>query len=156
MERRFRDLMGNLHRWAESMACGCKRKQVGFALVAIGPDGHFREICRAHNGPSAAGHECSNVVGGCGCGHSEPRLMMAAMRAGYTAPQWIDKLVVVGTYSPCSFCANAIVDAKIAHVCVYDILTEHDTRGVEILNRGLPKGAVSIADLKYEEIESWA
>jgi deoxycytidylate deaminase len=81
---------------------------------------------------------------------------MAAMRQGiWVDPQWVDKFVVVGTYSPCSFCANVIVDAGIAHTVVYDILTEHDKRGVEILNRGLPKGCLSLDELTYQEIETW-
>jgi deoxycytidylate deaminase len=80
--------------------------------------------------------------------------MMEAIAMGHRQ-QWADRMVVLGTYSPCSFCANVLVDAGLVHVVVYDVLTEHDKRGVEILNRGLPDGAVSLANLTSKRIESW-
>ena len=46
--------------------------------------------------------------------------------------------LVFCTYSPCTNCANIILDAGIVQAVFYDTLTKHDQRGVEFLEAAMP------------------
>ncbi len=46
-------------------------------------------------------------------------------------------LIMVCTYSPCTNCANIIIDSGIVKGIVWDILTEHDKRGAEFLRSAM-------------------
>jgi deoxycytidylate deaminase len=122
-----------IRKWAETATLGCKRKNVGCTIFSVNDYGQVIQVCFTHNGPSKKA-ECSNVVGGCGCSHAEPRAMLECYRKGYLPRTFSAKLVMVCLYSPCTNCANIINDAGIIDAVVYDILTQHDTRGRDILN----------------------
>lgn len=127
-----------LHKWAEEVRStdprGCKRKGVGCSAWTWMPVKDVFNCIHSgcHNGPSGAEHECSNEVGKCGCSHSEPRLTIDLLR--FRAPR--RSIIMAVGYSPCSNCANIMVDSQLYCGCVYDILTEHDVRGLDILRRG--------------------
>lgn len=111
----------------------CLRKAVGCAAVAI--DGEeLLPIAMKHNGPSRYGYECTNETGNCGCSHSEPRVVQSAIE------EWDmdDKLILVCTYSPCTTCANIVIDSGMFGAVIYDILTEHDKRGEKFLREAMP------------------
>lgn len=110
-----------------SGSLGCKRKGTGCAAFQLYGNAFVKWPHFKFNGPSIEGHECSNVVGGCGCSHAEPRLTLDLYRAHKSG------MVMVSMYSPCSNCANIMIDSGCYVGCVYDILTEHDTRGVHLL-----------------------
>ena len=109
----------------------CLRKGVGCSLVSLKID-RIKVIVRDYNGPSRRGHKCTNVVGGCGCSHSEPRVLMKALKEGHLG-LYRKKAIMVCTYSPCTNCANVIIDSGVVGGIVWSILTEHDKRGAEFL-----------------------
>lgn len=111
----------------------CKRKAVGCAAVGVGAS-ELLPIAMKHNGPSRVGHECTNETGNCGCSHSEPRVVQEAIE------EWDmdDKLILVCTYSPCTNCANIVIDSRLFGGVIYDILTEHDKRGEKFLREAMP------------------
>lgn len=118
--------------WAEGNQT-CKRKGVGVSLVRLGTTNHSPHlILRGKNGPSSKGHECSNVVGNCGCSHAEPRAILNYLRKR-GEPKLKPGLILLSTYSPCTNCANIINDSGIIRAVIYDIRTEHDTRGIDLL-----------------------
>lgn len=120
----------------------CLRKAVGCA--AIGKEGEiWTTIAQKHNGPSREGHECTNEVGNCGCSHSEPRVVIAALK-NYCEDK---KLILVCTYSPCTNCANIVIDSGLFGGVIYDILTEHDKRGAEFLEQAFPGRVMSREEL---------
>jgi deoxycytidylate deaminase len=114
----------------------CKRKAVGCSIVRLDPDGLVREVVFTHNGPSRDGHECTGEVGNCGCSHAEPRIVIQALKGQlgrYVHSSQSSKAVLVCTYSPCTNCANVIIDSGIIHAVVYEHLTQHDVRGEQFL-----------------------
>lgn len=111
----------------------CLRKAVGCASLLIHNDGHTTKTDMVHNGPSREGHVCSNEVGNCGCSHAEPRLVQEILKRGGVQ----GTLILVCTYSPCTNCANIVIDSGLFSGCVYDILTEHDKRGAEFLKEAM-------------------
>lgn len=112
----------------------CLRKGVGCSIHDV--SGIRKILSAGYNGPSRDGVMCTNVIGGCGCAHAEPRAVMEAMRMMY-----MGKYIMVCTYSPCQTCANYIIDSGIVHGVVYDILTvypPHITdRGFEFLTSAM-------------------
>lgn len=117
----------------------CLRKGVGCSLT------RGREVlARSYNGPSRMTHDCTNVVGGCGCSHSEPRVIMKAMRTTDIGI-YGGRTVMICTYSPCTNCANIILDSGVVCGIVWRIDTQHDMRGAEILRS-------DIQVLKMEEL----
>lgn len=114
----------------------CLRKPVGCSVVAVTKSFTGHEIlwtrnALTHNGPSRDGFPCTNEVGRCGCSHAEPRALLIVSRL-----KEVGKMVLCCSYSPCTNCANLILDyGKIQHV-VYGIPTEHDMRGLEFLQSG--------------------
>lgn len=113
----------------------CKRKSVGCCIAEVVDEQMLFIPTFSANGPSGQGHECTNVVGNCGCSHAEPRAIMKYLKArrGIESPR-----VLICTYSPCTNCANIIIDSGIIGAVVYDILTEHDKRGDEFLRMEMP------------------
>ncbi len=111
----------------------CLRKAVGCSLVTVDYD-ELDTLVMVHNGPTRRGHQCLNIVGGCGCGHSEPRAILYAAKK-LTAVQ---NIIMFCTYSPCTNCANIILDSGLISGVCYDILTEHDKRGAEFLADAMP------------------
>lgn len=131
MIKELNNLFEEILRFAERNQ-KCKRKAVGCAAVGIGAR-EILPIAMKHNGPSRIGHECTNEVGNCGCSHSEPRVVQAAIE------EWDmdEKLILVCTYSPCTNCANIIIDSELFGLVIYDILTEHDKRGEKFLREAM-------------------
>lgn len=127
----------------------CKRKAVGCGLVEFNlntSEAHLVAI--GVNGPSSG--ECNGEVGKCGCSHAEPRAIMSLMRQNIHS-----KHLMICSYSPCTNCANIIVDSQRVNGVVYGIFTDHDPRGVEILRRaGIP--VYALGDLIPDSvIEGW-
>ncbi len=111
----------------------CLRKAVGCAaIVADGEE--LLPIAMRHNGPSRKEHKCTNETGNCGCSHSEPRVVIDACNT------WCEdeKLILVCTYSPCTTCANIVIDSGLFGGVIYEILTEHDKRGEKFLREAMP------------------
>ncbi len=110
----------------------CKRKAVGCVAVVIGAN-ELLHIAMKHNGPSREGYPCTNEIGNCGCSHSESRVVQSAIE------EWgmEDKLILVCTYSPCTNCANIVIDSGLFCGVVYDILTMHDKRGEKFLREAM-------------------
>ena len=110
----------------------CKRKAVGCAAIAVRVN-EIYTIAMKHNGPSRKGFPCTNEVGNCGCSHSEPRVVQSAIK------NWDmdEKLILVCTYSPCTNCANIVIDSGLFGGVIYDILTEHDKRGEKFLREAM-------------------
>ena len=118
----------------------CKRKAVGCSAGLIVKATtvrrpfyilEFQSLVTVHNGPTGK-HECTNEVGNCGCGHSEPRAIISMLRRGFNS-----HVIMVCTYSPCTNCANIILDSGIVQALFYDILTQHDKRGDEFLRKNI-------------------
>jgi deoxycytidylate deaminase len=107
-----------------TFSCECLRKSVEVQLL----DYEGTTLIVSGNGPSTS-VQCTGVTGGCGCVHAEVRVILAALRCGYRSR----RLILVSNYSPCTGCANLIVESGLVNRVFYDILTEHDVRGVEIL-----------------------
>ena len=111
----------------------CLRKSVGCSLITIFEETSL-QLLRAHNGPSHKDHICTNEVGNCGCCHAEPRVILKGLRK----LNFFHNCVLVCTYSPCTNCANTILASQLVDVVIYDILTEHDKRGAEMLRTVIP------------------
>ncbi len=128
--------------WAEKVVTGmdnaCKRKSVGCAFLRIDWASTPYTIAQTHNGPSRRGHECTNEVGNCGCSHAEPRAVIDALEVIGTYDYKGAKLVCLCQYSPCTNCANILIDSKLLCGCVYETLTEHDKRGAAHLHAVMP------------------
>lgn len=119
----------------------CLRKAVGCSICAIKApdvvdDVGIRRLAFQHNGPARSGNPCTNIVGNCGCSHAEPRVIMSVLKMPRLPIR--EKLVLFCTYSPCTYCANVIIDSGLVSGLVYDILTEHDTRGLAFLKSVMP------------------
>lgn len=119
----------------------CKRKSVGVSILDIVRDRAGRVIMdrltKQHNGPAIEDAECNNEVGNCGCAHAEPRAVLDLMRRGWMQSPDRGKLILVSEYSPCTNCANVILDSGVIQVCVYEHTTKHDLRGLSLLQKGL-------------------
>lgn len=121
----------------------CLRKGVGCMLATKeeyptieGGDAFYTMWFLAQNGPVNKS-KCSNEVGNCGCMHAEIRVVMKAIdgfvrfankSAGFMdgSEQW----VMICKYSPCTNCANFIVEfGAFIQTVYFEILTEHDVRG---------------------------
>jgi deoxycytidylate deaminase len=129
--KRCRELLTEAMWWAER-ECTCSRKSTATVIAVRNPEGVLDTLVMAHNGPSK-GHQCSGEVGNCGCAHAEPRALMYTLNLLNRE----DELWLLTQYSPCTNCANAIVDASelltnlVGVAWVID--TEHDMRGANIL-----------------------
>lgn len=135
----------------------CLRKSVAVVLGKVtypGPGSiGFEAVTGAGNGPSS-NNPCSGEVGKCGCSHAEPRAILQALRLGFGFGPTIFRLIMLSKYSPCTNCANIICDSHVVKAVVYDILTEHDTRGVDILKLGGIE-VVQFKDLTDDRLAEW-
>lgn len=101
------------------------------ATVAMLLDGDV-PIIHFGNGPVAR-HQCTGLVGACGCAHAEQRLVPWAQQNidGLTAPS------IASWLSPCSSCANLIVISQGMGLdwkkFLYVDELEHDQLGKRIL-----------------------
>lgn len=103
----------------------CKRKLVKASFIWFSEPEFICERAYAVNGP-VQGSVCSNEIGNCGCMHAEIRLLLHNPHIhGLMACQ----------YSPCTQCANAIVDSRRVTGVVYLIPTQHDLRGLDRLGK---------------------
>lgn len=102
----------------------CKRKAVGAAILEIDLTKEAIYHFTAINGPSGSRNECSNVVGACGCSHSEPRVIMEYLKHRRSNDHNI-KTILLSTYSPCVPCANLAIDSKVIDAFAYEIWTPH-------------------------------
>jgi len=123
----------------------CLRKAVGCSITTCIGKRDMTQTIVAYNGSSRKGLPCTNVVGGCGCSHAEPRAVMQALRKS------MKHGLMVCTYSPCTNCANIILDSKIIDVVVYDILTEHDIRGATFLEEAID--VVTLKDIEERKAD---
>jgi deoxycytidylate deaminase len=137
----------------------CLRKAVGCAAVTFDAnlDCIPHHIAMTHNGPSREGNKCLNIVGGCGCSHAEPRLVQSVLQLSGIVKM---PLILMCSYSPCTNCANIIIDSKLFRGCIYDVLTLHDIRGAEFLESVMPvltrqeiKEAIETEN--YDKIKKW-
>lgn len=133
--------------WTDADKRRCSRKYVcaaAMTLVKTTPNAHGRWYWNvewwddAQNGPSGS-HPCSGETGNCGCAHAEPRLI-DKLRESIATDAWWTAIpsILICRYSPCSQCANRIVDQQpdILQMVVYDEVTTHDMRGLQILAGG--------------------
>lgn len=107
----------------------CLRKNVGAAFFVQSLD--WICLCRERNGP-IPGHQCKNIVGGCGCQHAEPRLLRRSLEIMGDRVQ-DHKTLVYCQYSPCTDCAKQIIDCEFVNGVVYCTVTEHDPEGLQLL-----------------------
>lgn len=130
----------------------CLRKVVPAMLFSNNRNLGKFEIMVAHNGPVIAEQACENIEGSCGCAHVEPRLILQALRT----PQFVTRQSLMYCfYSPCTHCANLLIDSHLIGAFIYDELYR-DTRGLSILSKVMPVG--TIQELKggnYASIEKW-
>lgn len=110
----------------------CKRKAVA-SVIFLGVEGGWRELCHAVNAPMGNDPDrCIDDVGNCGCVHSEFKAVVLLLRSkliGFNT-------VMVVSYSPCTPCANLIVQSKVVDEVYWLEDTAHDLRGIEILRFG--------------------
>lgn len=123
----------------------CKRKAVGCAAVTLTqPAGDPIVYVMRHNGPSRRKAPCTNEVGNCGCSHAEPRVVNSVTHQSAcdsfseSVLTYSLGLILICTYSPCTNCANIIIDSNMFGGVIYDILTKHDMRGAKFLCDAMP------------------
>lgn len=112
----------------------CKRKFVRSTLLSPNTNGITRVFSRV-NGPVRDNFECSGELANCGCCHSEIKVVQDLLD---TAHQSYFQYILLCSYSPCTRCANAIIYSDKISAVIYDIMTEHDTRGEERLSQCMP------------------
>lgn len=101
----------------------CKRKAVGCVILEIDLQKELITHYSAINGPSGPNNKCSNIVGACGCSHSEPRAIMKYLKRRKRNGQV--KTILLSTYSACVNCSNIIIDSNIIDAVAYEILAEY-------------------------------
>jgi deoxycytidylate deaminase len=110
----------------------CKRKGVGATIIEITGFNHPKinfvtySAINGHSG-DGTGNVCQNIVGGCGCAHSEPRVIMEYLKfRGIIKQERSDiRTILLSTYSACVNCANIIVDSGIIDAVAYEIHAEY-------------------------------
>jgi len=125
----------------------CKRKGVGCQLTRFHERGMLA-LPAVYNGPAHEDLKCTGEIGNCGCMHSEPQAIIDCLKRPYNNY----KFILLCTYSPCTNCANIIINSGIVEGVVYDILTEHDKRGDEILRKFMP--VVTIEDIRNGHVDA--
>jgi len=132
MIKKLNEIFEDIFNYAERNQT-CLRKAVGCAAVGIHLNGKPFIVSMEHNGPSRKGFPCTNEIGNCGCSHSEPRVVKETLKS-YCEDE---KLILICTYSPCTNCANIVIDSGLFCGVIYDILTEHDKRGDKFLREAM-------------------
>jgi len=142
----------------EGILDACKRKSVGCALLRVDYFPYYA-MAQTHNGPSRYPHVCTNEVGNCGCSHAEPRAVMSALRTIGKYNYVGVKLLCLCQYSPCTTCANILIDSGLICGCVYETLTKHDRRGAQFLSEVMPvlslKELTSGGAKTLDALEQW-
>lgn len=132
--------MEYIHVYAKK-AQTCKRKSVGVSILDLVRDRDGRiimdRLTKQHNGPAIKDAECSGEVGNCGCAHAEPRAIFDMLKRGWLQSPESGKMIMVSEYSPCTSCANIILYSGVIQVLVYEHTTQHDLRGLNLLQKGL-------------------
>ena len=130
----------------------CKRKIVAASLFSIdATHGSIDTLC-TYNGPVLKDHECENIEGSCGCAHVEPRLILQGLRLAQFA---LRRNVLYCQYSPCTHCANIIIDSKIIDVFIFRE-PYRDIRGLELISSAMKVGLVKeLEEGNYASIEKW-
>jgi len=114
----------------------CKRKLTWASIMMRHWGRATFTTFRVNNGSERSSRFCSNEVGNCGCSHAEIKAILAALADVPFVELYQHHCVCCTLYSPCSTCANTICDSRFVNAVVYDIMTRHDTRGVDILIEG--------------------
>jgi deoxycytidylate deaminase len=78
---------------------------------------------------------CTDIVGGCGCIHSEFKAIVWCLNERDQLPK-DGKFNLAVLYSPCTPCANLIVTSGIIKIVHFLYDTDHDMRGINILHAG--------------------
>lgn len=129
----------------------CRRKAVGCKLVQvtrIHDEIMVDEVHMEHNNPlpHTACTFCADAdgevrPGRCAGVHAEQKLALWITQEKWMVEDHRDRAnVILCSYSPCTACANILCTAldmlgldKSKWVVLYETLTEHDTRGVNLL-----------------------
>ncbi len=120
----------------------CKRKGVGCGLYNL-YEGRNELVVEMFNGPTRSGFQCTNVIGACGCIHSEPRCLMRAMTLGYQSG-----LIMFCTYSPCVPCANMIIESGLVAGVVREVFTKYPPPGDERGEQFLKDAGIDVVTLE--------
>jgi deoxycytidylate deaminase len=76
---------------------------------------------------------CVNEPGKC-CGiHAEQSILWKMNELGFRKDEKDGCFIMLVSYSPCTTCANWILMSGLIDAVVYETLTEHDQRGVQLL-----------------------
>jgi len=130
--------------WNAQKQTTCKRKGVGCSIIEISQDSIVKVIS-TFNGPSNYRFQCTNEIGNCGCAHAEQKAIIGFLKAMRLGDNKSTKIMLC-TYSPCTNCANIIIESRVIDGIVYDILTEHDKRGMEMLKKVMD--VITLEELK--------
>jgi len=119
----------------------CRRKFVRSTILSPHSVGIARRFSSI-NGPvnPSQNFKCNGELASCGCMHSEPQVVLDLVT---TVPDIMRKrgyfqYILLCSYSPCTQCANIIINSKVITAVVYDKITEHDLRGEERLRAVMP------------------
>ena len=130
----------------------CRRKLVVAAALTY-EDEAIMNWSSAHNGPSRPNNQCTNEKGNCGCSHAEPRAISRLLRHHPRLLTRRGGFFMVTSFSPCTTCANIIIDSFPLGVCravIFRDLTLHDTRGSQFLNdAGIRCGNLAECDVSW-------
>jgi len=146
-----------LEGWAQSKT-KCLRKGVGCSIVHISHNTVVQEIAREHNGPAGQYDTCKGKehVGSCGCAHAEPRAILQAIKHGWITPAPRGAIVLLCAYSPCTNCANLVLDSKIIEGVVYVQPTLHDLEPIDRLSQAMPCLALDADPAAIQAaVETW-
>lgn len=84
----------------------CLRAKIGVA-ICTGEKNELRLLYLSHNGPVGT-NKCSNEKGQCGCFHAEIRAVMKVLQGPMMLPG-DDNWIIVCNWTPCTTCANFIL-----------------------------------------------
>ena len=102
-----KEMLGVVKTYA-STESKCKRTHVGVAMCTGSKDDLTLRYL-THNGPVER-NECSNEEGQCGCFHAEIRAIMKVIEKHDIHEHWgIYKWIIICTMTPCTTCANFIL-----------------------------------------------
>lgn len=112
----------------------CKRKACGCGIITVLEDGDYFATTSI-NGPTHPENECTNEVGNCGCGHAEPRAILAHIKECCEDDR---PTILLTTYSSCTPCANLIIESGFIDAVAYEVFAPHWARADTILRRVMP------------------
>lgn len=130
---------------------GCKRKLTWATVMILDGSSQRFTTLRRNNGGLLSEEFCTNEVGACGCAHAEVSAILATLQSHSYSELQQRHVAMVTLYSPCSNCAHAIISCGFINSVVYNILTEHDKRGVALLQAAKLK-VVTLEQIKTEVV----